>query len=77
MEFKTNGEQKSRLFFLEIFFFSEVHRYVDFFCGWGAGCIETCIMFPANKIIFRQQLHGFTAQIAVSQVRIIFCHSIV
>ncbi|VDK80000.1 unnamed protein product [Cylicostephanus goldi] len=37
-------------------------------CGWAAGCIETCILFPSNKVIFRQQLHGFSAKVAWSQV---------
>ncbi|PAV90963.1 hypothetical protein WR25_19912 [Diploscapter pachys] len=45
-------------------------RHLDFFCGWGAGCIETVILFPSNKIIFRQQLHGFSAKDAVKQLRI-------
>lgn len=42
---------------------------MDFLCGWGAGCIETCTLFPSNKIIFRQQLHGFSARVAWVQVK--------
>ncbi|KAK6033760.1 hypothetical protein OSTOST_00062 [Ostertagia ostertagi] len=44
-------------------------QHVDFLCGWGAGCVETCMLFPSNKIIFRQQLHGFSARLAWSQVK--------
>lgn len=36
--------------------------------GWGAGMINICITFPLNKMIFRQQLHGVTAGIAVRQL---------
>ncbi|XGW07064.1 hypothetical protein V3C99_016958 [Haemonchus contortus] len=43
--------------------------HADFLCGWGAGCVETCALFPSNKIIFRQQLHGFSAKSAWSQVK--------
>lgn len=46
------------------------HRsHIDFFCGWGAGCIETCILYPSNKVIFRQQLHGFSAKQALKQIK--------
>ncbi|KJH41330.1 hypothetical protein DICVIV_12691 [Dictyocaulus viviparus] len=44
-------------------------HHMDFFCGWGAGCIETCILFPSSKVIFRQQLHGFSAKVAYSQLK--------
>ncbi|WKY17192.1 hypothetical protein Q1695_001648 [Nippostrongylus brasiliensis] len=44
-------------------------RHADFLCGWGAGCIETCTLFPSSKIIFRQQLHGFSARVAWSQLK--------
>ncbi|PIO70711.1 hypothetical protein TELCIR_07425 [Teladorsagia circumcincta] len=43
-------------------------QHVDFLCGWGAGCVETCALFPSNKIIFRQQLHGFSASCPVQAV---------
>ncbi|KAJ1350985.1 hypothetical protein KIN20_006918 [Parelaphostrongylus tenuis] len=48
---------------------SQRHHHLDFLCGWGAGCIETCILFPSNKVIFRQQLHGFSAKVAYSQLK--------
>ncbi|KAK6762965.1 hypothetical protein RB195_023612 [Necator americanus] len=44
-------------------------HHIDFVCGWSAGCIETCTLFPSNKVIFRQQLHGFSAKVAWSQVK--------
>lgn len=43
--------------------------HTDFLCGWGAGCIETCILYPSNKVIFRQQLHGFSAKEALKQIK--------
>lgn len=70
MALAQNGPHtKSGLSFHTVYkMFLGPYHYVDFICGWGAGCIETCIMFPANKIIFRQQLHGFSAQSAMKQV---------
>ncbi|CAJ0610181.1 unnamed protein product [Cylicocyclus nassatus] len=47
----------------------ERRHHIEFLCGWAAGCIETCILYPSNKIIFRQQLHGFSAKVAWSQVK--------
>ncbi|MFH4977944.1 hypothetical protein AB6A40_004653 [Gnathostoma spinigerum] len=41
----------------------------EFICGWGAGCIETCTLFPLNKLIFRQQLHGVVFGVAFGQLR--------
>lgn len=52
----SNGKSRGRYHF-------------DFLCGWGAGCIETCILFPSSKVIFRQQLHGFSAKVAYSQLK--------
>lgn len=47
------------------------HRnHLDFIAGWGAGCIETCILYPSNKIIFRQQLHGFHVKDAIKQIKL-------
>jgi hypothetical protein len=43
--------------------------YVDFFCGWSAGCIETVILYPQNKIIFRQQLYAIAVKDAVKQLQ--------
>ena len=42
--------------------------YVDFLCGWSAGCIETVLLYPQNKLIFRQQLYGIIVTDAVKQV---------
>ncbi|KAF8384577.1 hypothetical protein PRIPAC_73719 [Pristionchus pacificus] len=44
-------------------------RHCDFVCGWGAGCIETCILYPSYKIIFRQQLHNLLTIEAWKQIR--------
>uniref|UniRef100_A0AC34RJV2 Mitochondrial carrier protein n=1 Tax=Panagrolaimus sp. JU765 TaxID=591449 RepID=A0AC34RJV2_9BILA len=44
-------------------------RYVDFFCGWSAGCIETVILYPQSKLIFRQQLFGLAVKDAVHQLK--------
>lgn len=41
----------------------------DFLCGWGAGCIETMILYPQNKLIFRQQLCGLAAKEALIQLK--------
>jgi len=43
--------------------------YVDFFCGWSAGCIETIILYPQNKLIFRQQLLGVAVKDALRQLK--------
>ncbi|PIC32976.1 hypothetical protein B9Z55_013124 [Caenorhabditis nigoni] len=45
-------------------------NHLDFIAGWGAGCIETCILYPSNKIIFRQQLHGFHVKDAIQQIKL-------
>ncbi|TKR80822.1 hypothetical protein L596_014826 [Steinernema carpocapsae] len=42
---------------------------VDFLCGWGAGCVETCLLFPSSKLIFRQQVHGLAAKEAMDQLK--------
>jgi uncharacterized protein with PQ loop repeat len=50
---------------------STKHRrgsHVDFICGWSAGCIETVVLYPQNKIIFRQQLHAIPVGEAAIQV---------
>jgi len=36
--------------------------------GWTSGFINICVTFPLNKMIFRQQLHGFTAKSAIRQL---------
>ncbi|CAI5448802.1 unnamed protein product [Caenorhabditis angaria] len=45
-------------------------NHLDFIAGWGAGCIETCILYPSNKVIFRQQLHGFSIKEALKQIKL-------
>jgi len=40
----------------------------EFVCGWGAGCAETCILYPLVKLTFRQQLYGIRLRVAFSQV---------
>lgn len=40
----------------------------DFFCGWCAGCVETCVLFPLSKMTFRQQLYGIVLKDAIAQV---------
>ncbi|VDN20730.1 unnamed protein product [Gongylonema pulchrum] len=37
--------------------------------GWGAGLVETLLLYPQNKVIFRQQLHGITAIQVFRQLR--------
>jgi|UniRef100_A0AC35FIF5 hypothetical protein len=51
---------------------STKHRrgsHVDFICGWSAGCIETVVLYPQNKIIFRQQLHAIPVGEAAIQLK--------
>uniref|UniRef100_A0A7E4V516 Solute carrier family 25 member 51 n=2 Tax=Panagrellus redivivus TaxID=6233 RepID=A0A7E4V516_PANRE len=43
--------------------------YVDFVSGWSAGCIETIVLYPQNKVIFRQQLHGLMIKDALLQLK--------
>jgi hypothetical protein len=43
--------------------------WVDFLCGWSAGCIETCVLYPQSKLIFRQQLHGVAVKDAIKQMK--------
>lgn len=46
----------------------ETARWVEFFCGMSAGLIETCILYPKTKLIYRQQQHGITAKMAFQEV---------
>uniref|UniRef100_A0A914Z2G5 Uncharacterized protein n=1 Tax=Panagrolaimus superbus TaxID=310955 RepID=A0A914Z2G5_9BILA len=51
---------------------STVHRrgsHVDFICGFTAGWIETIVLYPQNKLIFRQQLYAIPANEAVIQLK--------
>ena len=40
----------------------------DFLCGWGAGVVETSVIFPIYKTVYRQQLHGLPIRAAYKQV---------
>lgn len=44
-------------------------RYKEFICGWSAGCIETCLLYPKTKLIFRQQLHNVIIVDAIKQLK--------
>ncbi|KAL7072829.1 hypothetical protein ACQ4LE_008072 [Meloidogyne hapla] len=46
-----------------------IERYKEFFCGASAGCIETFVLFPKTKIIFRQQLHNISLVDAAKQLK--------
>uniref|UniRef100_A0A1I8C1T1 Solute carrier family 25 member 51 n=1 Tax=Meloidogyne hapla TaxID=6305 RepID=A0A1I8C1T1_MELHA len=46
-----------------------IERYKEFFCGASAGCIETFVLFPKTKIIFRQQLHNISLVDAAKQIQ--------
>ncbi|CAJ0917366.1 unnamed protein product, partial [Mesorhabditis belari] len=50
---------------------NDERRYhaLEFGCGWGAGCIETCIVYPATKVSFRQQVHGYNVLGAIREIR--------
>jgi hypothetical protein len=40
----------------------------EFVCGASAGMVESCITFPLQKLIFRQQLHYIVAKKAVAHM---------
>ncbi|KAM3728310.1 Mitochondrial nicotinamide adenine dinucleotide transporter SLC25A51 [Dirofilaria immitis] len=44
-------------------------KYHNFIAGWGAGFVETLLLYPQNKMIFRQQLQGITAKEVFQQLR--------
>lgn len=44
-------------------------KYRNFAAGWGAGLVETVLLYPQNKVIFRQQLQGVTAREVFGQLR--------
>ncbi|VDK62400.1 unnamed protein product [Onchocerca ochengi] len=44
-------------------------KYQNFIAGWGAGFVETVLLYPPNKMIFRQQLQGITAKEVYQQLR--------
>lgn len=47
-------------------------NYQNFIAGWGAGFVETLLLYPQTKIIFRQQLQGITAKEVFEQVSSVF-----
>uniref|UniRef100_A0AAF5Q6K5 Mitochondrial carrier protein n=1 Tax=Wuchereria bancrofti TaxID=6293 RepID=A0AAF5Q6K5_WUCBA len=44
-------------------------KYQNFVAGWGAGFVETLLLYPQTKVIFRQQLQGITAKEVFEQLR--------
>uniref|UniRef100_A0AC35TPP5 Solute carrier family 25 member 51 n=1 Tax=Rhabditophanes sp. KR3021 TaxID=114890 RepID=A0AC35TPP5_9BILA len=48
-------------------YFSYVNK--EFLYGSGAGLIETIILYPQNKLIFRQALHGVKVKEAILQLK--------
>ncbi|VDN00861.1 unnamed protein product [Thelazia callipaeda] len=44
-------------------------KYENFVAGWGAGFVETVVLYPQNKIIFRQQLQGVPIKEVYAQLR--------
>lgn len=44
-------------------------KYHNFVAGWVAGFVETLLLYPQNKVIFRQQLQGITAKEVYKQLR--------
>uniref|UniRef100_A0AC34FAR5 Mitochondrial carrier protein n=1 Tax=Panagrolaimus sp. ES5 TaxID=591445 RepID=A0AC34FAR5_9BILA len=51
---------------------STIHRrgsHVDFISGFTAGILETIILYPQNKLIFRQQLYAIPANEAAIQLK--------
>jgi hypothetical protein len=47
---------------------SGAEKYKEFICGWSAGCIETFLLFPQNKLIFRQTVQNIILADAIKQV---------
>lgn len=45
-----------------------VNSYHEFVAGYLAACTSICVLFPLNKIIFRQQLHAIDANVACKQL---------
>ncbi|VBB31870.1 unnamed protein product, partial [Acanthocheilonema viteae] len=44
-------------------------NYRNFIAGWGAGFVETLLLYPQNKMIFRQQLQGITTKEVFEQLK--------
>ena len=45
------------------------HKYRHFVCGWGAAFVNITMTFPLNKLMFRQQLHGYSIKKALLQLQ--------
>ena len=45
-------------------------RAEDFICGGVASFVNVCVTFPVNKVMFRQQYHGFRIFRAMQELRI-------
>lgn len=41
----------------------------EFIAGWSAACINTTILFPVNKLIFRQMAGGHGSYVAAGQMK--------
>lgn len=47
-----------------------VHKWLlPWVCGFGSGMTDIILTFPINKIMFRQQLNGYTANRAVTALK--------
>ncbi|KAI6191806.1 Solute carrier family 25 member 51 [Aphelenchoides bicaudatus] len=44
-------------------------EHLEFFCGWGSGVVETTLLFPTSKLVFRQQLLGLAVNEAAAQLK--------
>ena len=45
-----------------------VNEYHEFVAGYLAACTSISLLYPFNKIIFRQQLYGIDAKVAIRQL---------
>uniref|UniRef100_A0A0N4ZTL7 ADP/ATP translocase n=1 Tax=Parastrongyloides trichosuri TaxID=131310 RepID=A0A0N4ZTL7_PARTI len=62
MKGRINEDQTKTTYF-------EHFKNKDFFYGCGSGLIETIILYPANKAVFRQALHGVRSLDAFFQLK--------
>jgi hypothetical protein len=47
---------------------SVINDYNEFIAGYMAACTSISVLYPLNKIIFRQQLYGIDTNVAVKQL---------
>ena len=45
-----------------------INDYHEFIAGYLAACTSISVLYPFNKIIFRQQLYGIDAIVAFRQL---------